>query len=74
MLPNFVCANVAVVKSTGSCVRPRNVVAVPLIPDGLLFLYIGLIDDVGDESLGEPFGLNVNPFSDELSISIGRKH
>lgn len=78
MLPNLVCAKVAVVKRTGSCVRPRNDVAavavVPLTPDGLLFLYMGLIDDVGDESLGEPFGLNVNPFKDELSISIGRKH
>lgn len=81
MLPNFVCANVAVVNRTGSCVRPRNVadvdddvVVVPLLPDGLLFLYIGLIDDVGDESFGEPFGLNVNPFNDEFNISIGRKH
>lgn len=46
----------------------------PLAPDGLLFLYMGLVDDVGDESLGELFGLNVNPFSDELMISIGRKH
>lgn len=74
VLPNFVCANVAVVNRTGSCWRPRNVVFVPLIPDGLLFLYIGLIDDVGDESFGEPFGLNVKPFNDEFNISIGRKH
>jgi len=82
VLPNFVCANVAVVNRTGSCVRPRNVADVvvdddvvpPLLPDGLLFLYIGLIDDVGDESFGEPFGLNVKPFKDELNISIGRKH
>lgn len=45
-----------------------------LTPDGLLFLYMGLFDDVGDESLGELLGLNVNPFNDELIISIGRKH
>lgn len=37
-------------------------------------MYIGLVDDVGDESLGEPFGLKVIPFNDELKISIGRKH
>jgi hypothetical protein len=102
VLPNFVCANVAVVKSTGSC-RPRNVDVVvvldpllppppPLLPPlpfpfpalpplpllplphGLLFLYMGLVDDVGEESLGEPFGLKVMPLSDELKISIGRKH
>lgn len=46
----------------------------PLAPEGLLFLYMGLVDDVGDESLGELFGLKVNPFKDELIISIGRKH
>ena len=40
----------------------------------LLFLYIGLVDDIGDESFGEPFGLKVIPFKDELNISIGRKH
>lgn len=81
VLPNFVCAKVAVVKSTGSCCRPRNVDAVvplplpvPLVPDGLLFLYIGLDDDVGDESFGELFGLKVSPFNVELMISIGRKH
>lgn len=76
MLPNFVCAKVAVVKRTGSCCRPwRNVAAVLLVPDGLLFLlYIGLEEDVGDESLGELLGLSVNPFNDELMISIGRKH
>lgn len=73
VLPNFVCAKVAVVKRTGSCWRPRNVDVLPLAP-GLLFLYMGLADDVGDESLGEPFGLNVKPFSDELMISMGRKH
>lgn len=73
MLPNFVCAKVAVVKSTGSCCRPRNA-AVALVPDGLLFLYMGLVDEVGDESLGELLGLKVNPFNDELIISIGRKH
>lgn len=62
-------------KSTGSCCRPRNVaVAVPLVPDGLLFLYMGLVDEVGDESLGELLGLKVNPLRDELIISIGRKH
>lgn len=76
VLPNFVCAKVAVVKRTGSCWRPWNVdVLLPLAPDGLLFLlYMGLVDDVGDESLGELFGLNVKPFKDELIISIGRKH
>ena len=83
VLPNFVCAKVAVVKSTGSCCRPRNVavaVADPLLPllalpDGLLFLpYMGLVDEVGDESLGELLGLSVKPFSDELMISMGRKH
>lgn len=73
VLPNFVCAKVAVVKSTGSCCRPRNVAEL-LAPDGLLFLYIGLVDDVGEESLGELFGLNVKPFKDELRISMGRKH
>lgn len=73
VLPNFVCAKVAVVNSTGSCCRPRNV-AVLLAPDGLLFLYIGLVDDVGEESLGELFGLSVKPHKDELRISIGRKH
>lgn len=74
VLPNFVCAKVAVVKRTGSCCRPRNV-AVLLAPEGLLlFLYIGLVDDVGDESLGELLGLNVKPLKDELRISIGRKH
>lgn len=46
----------------------------PLAPEGLLFLYMGLVDEVGDESLGELFGLKVNPFKDELIISIGRKH
>lgn len=79
VLPNFVCAKVAVVKSTGSCCRPRNVdVDVPALtppePEGLEFLYIGLVEDVGDESLGELLGLNVSPFKDELIISIGRKH
>lgn len=74
VLPNFVCAKVAVVKSTGSCCRPRNVDVPELTPDGLLFLYMGLVDEVGDESLGELLGLNVNPFNDELIISIGRKH
>jgi hypothetical protein len=45
-------------------------------PFGLLLflLYMGLVDEIGDESLGEPFGLNVKPFNDELRISIGRKH
>lgn len=45
-------------------------------PFGLLltFLYMGLVDDIGDESFGEPFGLKVIPFNDELNISIGRKH
>lgn len=93
VLPNFVCANVAVVKRTGSwCCRARNVedeapVAFPddefecgTGPDGLVLdkdselLYIGLADDVGDASFGDPLGLNVSPFKDEPMISIGRKH
>lgn len=45
-----------------------------LLALGLLFLYMGLVDDVGDESLGELFGLNVKPLKPELIISIGRKH
>lgn len=44
------------------------------IPDGLLFLYMGLVDDVDDESFGDPFGLKVKPLSDAPTISIGRKH
>lgn len=93
VLPNFVCANVAVVKRTGSwCCRGRNVEDVPPVPfpddefecwtgpDGLVLdndselLYIGLADDVGDASFGDPLGLNVSPFKDEPMISIGRKH
>jgi hypothetical protein len=53
-----------------SCCRGRAAAA-----DGLLFLpYMGLVEEVGDESLGELLGLSVNAFNVELMISMGRKH
>lgn len=42
--------------------------------DGLLLFNMGLVDEVGDRSLGELLGLNESPLNDELIISIGRKH
>lgn len=78
MLPNFVCANVAVVNRTGSRL-PRNVAFFPV--DGLvlvvllLFLYCGLVEEIDAVSLGEPFGLlKVKALIELLIISMGRKH
>lgn len=65
----------AVLPEVGAAVAGAVLEAFETEPFGLLLLlYIGLVDDIGDESLGEPFGLNVSPFKDELNISIGRKH
>lgn len=74
VLPNFVCANVAVVNVIDAWDLGKN----EFVGAGLvvmpLFLNVGLGADVGGEPWGEVFGLKQSPFKLELTVSIGRKH
>lgn len=73
MLPNFVCANVAVVNVSVAWDLGKNDAA----GAGLVVIVVlndGLGADVGGEPCGDAFGLKLSPERLLLTASIGRKH
>ena len=73
MLPNFVWANVAVVKVSGAWDLGKN----ELAGAGLVVtvdLNVGLGADVGGEPCGDVFGLKLSALKLLLTASIGLKH
>lgn len=73
VLPNFVCAKVAVVNVSVAWDLGKNDVA----GAGLVVIVVlndGLGADVGGEPCGDAFGLKLSPERLLLTASIGRKH